>query len=249
MMIPVTCRTGLQVFFLLLLVGQTNGRVTAPARLKAPLDKPFTLTCTVSKERSDSLRKVLWLDTQNQTLLTYEPGDKESILAQQHVELASSSSKDTSSITIRRVGFRDEGCYTCIFELNLSGSKQGQTCLTVDAEVTSDKNTTAVSGKKVSLSCAFGLPEKVQQILWKHTSAHGESNEVASFAKQSDPMIEPRYQGRAWLSASLSHSELTIQPVAIKDEGCYTCVYETHSDGIKSSVICLSTYGKYLLLS
>uniref|UniRef100_A0A3Q2DB48 Zgc:113337 n=1 Tax=Cyprinodon variegatus TaxID=28743 RepID=A0A3Q2DB48_CYPVA len=217
--------------------------VTAPARLKAPLDKPFTLTCTVSKERSDSLRKVLWLDTQNQTLLTYEPGDKESILAQQHVELASSSSKDTSSITIRRVGFRDEGCYTCIFELNLSGSKQGQTCLTVDAEVTSDKNTTAVSGKKVSLSCAFGLPEKVQQILWKHTSAHGESNEVASFAKQSDPMIEPRYQGRAWLSASLSHSELTIQPVAIKDEGCYTCVYETHSDGIKSSVICLSTYG------
>lgn len=120
-------------------------------------------------------------------------------------------------------------------------------CFSFPAEVTSERNKTAVSGKKASLSCSFGLPEKVQQILWKHTPAQGESTEVASFAKRSDPMIEPAYQGRVWLSASLSDSELTIQPVAIQDEGCYTCFYETHTEGTKSSVVCLSTYGKYLL--
>ncbi|PWA31220.1 hypothetical protein CCH79_00002669, partial [Gambusia affinis] len=217
------------------------GGVTAPARLKAPVDKPFTLTCTLSKDRGETLREVHWLDDKNQTLLSYQPGDRDSVSGQQHVELATSS-KDSFAITIRRVGFRDEGCYTCIFELSPSGSKQGQTCLTVDAEVTSERNKTAVSGKKASLSCSFGLPEKVQQILWKHTPAQGESTEVASFAKRSDPMIEPAYQGRVWLSASLSDSQLTIQPVAIQDEGCYTCVYETHNDGTKSSVVCLSTY-------
>uniref|UniRef100_A0A096M4Q3 Zgc:113337 n=1 Tax=Poecilia formosa TaxID=48698 RepID=A0A096M4Q3_POEFO len=223
-----------------------SGRVTAPARLKAPVDKPFTLTCTLSKDRGETLREVRWLDDKNQTLLSYQPGNRDSVSGQQHVELATSP-KDSSAITIRRVGFRDEGCYTCIFELSPSGSKQGQTCLTVDAEVTSERNKTAVSGKKASLSCSFGLPEKVQQILWKHTPAQGESTEVASFAKRSDPMIEPAYQGRVWLSASLSDSQLTIQPVAIQDEGCYTCFYETHSEGTKSSVVCLSTYGKCLL--
>jgi len=101
-----------------------------------------------------------------------------------------------------------------------------------------------VSGKRAYLSCSYGLPEKVQQIVWRHTSAQGESTEVASFAKRSDPMIEPSYQGRVWLAASLSDSQLTIQPVAIEDEGCYTCLYETHPDGPKSSVVCLSTYGK-----
>lgn len=114
------------------------------------------------------------------------------------------------------------------------------------AQVTVDGNKTAVSGKKVSLLCSYGLPEKVQQIMWRHISAQGESTDVASFAKRSDPMIEPPYQGRVWLTSSLSDSQLTIQPVAIQDEGCYTCIYETRSDGLKTSTVCLSTYGKHL---
>lgn len=117
----------LSVFF------NVQGRVTAPALLEAPVEKPFTLTCTVSRDRSESLKWVRWLDVQNQTLLSYQPGQKDSLSGQQHVELASSP-KDTSSITIRRVGFRDEGCYTCIFDIHPSGSKQGRTCLTVTCE-------------------------------------------------------------------------------------------------------------------
>lgn len=114
------------------------------------------------------------------------------------------------------------------------------------AQVTVESNKTAVSGKKASLSCSYGLPEKVQQVTWKHTSAEGVITEVASYAKRSDPMIEPPYQGRVWLSASLSDSQLTIQPVAIQDEGCYTCLYTTHPEGDKSSTVCLATYGKHV---
>ncbi|XP_068560999.1 OX-2 membrane glycoprotein isoform X1 [Cebidichthys violaceus] len=241
MMIQACCRKGVQLCLILLMVGRLQGRVTAPERLEAPVEKPFTLTCSVSRERGESLRQVRWLDVQNQTLLSYQPGNKDSVSGQQYVELASSP-KDTSAITIRRVGFRDEGCYTCIFDMHPSGSKQGVTCLTVTSQVTVESNKTAVSGKKASLSCSYGLPEKVQQIVWKHTSAQGDSTEVASFAKRSDPMIEPSFQGRVWLSASLSESQLTIQPVAIQDEGCYTCLYNTHPDGPKTSTVCLVTY-------
>ncbi|XP_030613249.1 OX-2 membrane glycoprotein [Archocentrus centrarchus] len=239
MMIQASC---LQLCLILLMVGHLQGRVTAPQRLEAPVEKPFTLTCTILRERGEFLRQVRWLDVQNQTLLSYEPDNRDSVSGQQHVELASSSSKDTSAITIRRVGFRDEGCYTCIFELYPSGSRQGWTCLMVTSQVTVDSNKTAVSGKKASLSCSYGLPEKVQQVVWRYTSAQGESTDLASFAKQSNPMIKLPYQGRFWLTASLSDSQLTIQPVAIQDEGCYTCMYETHSDGQKSSTVCLSTY-------
>ncbi|KAK2839911.1 hypothetical protein Q5P01_013651 [Channa striata] len=231
----------LQVCLVLLMVGGLHGRVTTPERLEAPVGKPFNLTCSVSKERGESVRQVRWLDVQNQTLLTYQPGNRDSVSGQQHVELTTSP-KDGSAITIHRVGFRDEGCYTCIFDMHPSGSKQGQTCLTVTAQVTVERNKTAISGKKASLSCSYGLPEKVLDIKWKHRSGRGDSTDVASFAKQSDPMIEPLYQGRVWLSTSLSDSRLTIQPVAIQDEGCYTCLYNTYSDGLKSSTVCLSTY-------
>uniref|UniRef100_A0A8C6NNA9 Zgc:113337 n=2 Tax=Nothobranchius furzeri TaxID=105023 RepID=A0A8C6NNA9_NOTFU len=239
---PVSCRKALQVSLLLLLAGHLHCRLTAPALLKAPVGKPFTLTCSISRDRGESVRQVRWLDVQNQTLLSYQPMNKDSVSGQQHVELAPSSSKDSSSIIIHRVGFRDEGCYTCIFDLQPSGSKQGQTCLTVDAQVTSDRNKTAVSGKRASLSCSYGLPEKVKQVMWLHSPTGGQPSEVASYAQRSDPMIEPAYQGRVWLTPSLSDSQLTIQPVAIQDEGCYTCTYETHSDEKKSSVVCLSTY-------
>ncbi|KAM4608353.1 OX-2 membrane glycoprotein [Polymixia lowei] len=241
MMIEASFRQGLQLCLSLLMVVRLQGRVTAPERLEAPVELPFTLTCSVVRERGESLRQVRWLDVQNQTLLTYQPSQKDSASGQQHVELAPSP-KDTSAITIRRVGFRDEGCYTCIFDLHPSGSRQGQTCLTVTSRIAADSNKTAVSGKKASLSCSYGLPEKVQQVVWRHTSQQGESSELASYAKRSDPMIEPPYQGRVWLTASLSHSQLTIQPVTIQDEGCYTCLYNTHPEGPKSSTVCLSTY-------
>lgn len=231
----------MQLYLSLLIVVRLQGRVTAPDRLEAPVESPFTLTCMVSRARGDTLKQVRWMDVQNQTLLTYQPGQPDSVSGQQHVEL-SPSAKDTSAITIRRVGFRDEGCYTCIFDLASSGAQEGRICLIVTSRITADRNTTAVSGKQASLSCFYGLPEKVQQVTWMHRSEQGASSEVASYAKRSDPMIEPSYQGRVWLSTSLSHSQLIIQPLSFQDEGCYICQYHIHPDGPKSAAVCLAVY-------
>ena len=54
------------------------------------------------------------------------------------------------------------------------------------ARLTSEGNKTAVSGKQASLSCSYGLPEKVQQVLWKRTVEQGDSGEIASYAKRRD---------------------------------------------------------------
>lgn len=206
------------------------------------MEQPFTLSCSLSRGQGGSLKQVRWLDVKNQTLLSYQPGEMDSVSGQQHVELAPSSAKGTSAIIIRRVGFRDEGCYTCIFDLTSSESKEGRICLTVTSRLTSDGNKTAVSGKQASLSCFYGLPEKVQHVLWKRTVEQGDSGDIASYAKRSDPMIEPPFQGKAWLSASLSQSQLTLQPVTTQDEGCYTCQYHTYPEGTKTATTCLSVY-------
>ena len=107
--------------------------MVAPPQLEAPVEQPFTLTCSVSGVRGDAVRQVRWLDVKNQTLLSHQPGQVDSVSGQQHVQLARST-KDSSAITIRRVGFRDEGCYTCIFDLQPGGSEEGRTCLTVTCE-------------------------------------------------------------------------------------------------------------------
>ncbi len=110
-----------------------SGRVSAPIRVEASVEQPFTLSCTLVKARGESVHQIRWLDVQNQTLITYQPGEKDSVSGQQHVELASSP-RDASAITIKRVSYRDEGCYTCIFDLYPKGSREGQTCLTVTGE-------------------------------------------------------------------------------------------------------------------
>ncbi|KAK7882491.1 hypothetical protein WMY93_028665 [Mugilogobius chulae] len=202
MRVLVNCAIFLPVFLLLLLAGRLQGKVTAPQYMLAPVNKPFTLTCSVSRERGETLRQVRWIDVENQTLLTYQPGNKDSVSGQQHVELGPAP-KDTSNVILTRVSFRDEGCYTCIFDMHPSGSQQGTTCITVTSQVIADRNKTAVIGKKTLLSCSYGLPEKVEQVEWKHAALDGQFSPVASYAKQSDPMIEPAYEGRAWLSSSL----------------------------------------------
>lgn len=113
--------------------GRVSGRVSAPARLEALVEQPFTLSCTLVKDRGESVRQIRWLDVQNQMLISYQPGQQDSMSGQQHVELAASP-RDASAITIRRVSYRDEGCYTCIFDIHPNTSREGQTCLTVTGE-------------------------------------------------------------------------------------------------------------------
>ncbi|TSM60519.1 OX-2 membrane glycoprotein [Bagarius yarrelli] len=231
----------LQFFISLSIVSSINGRVVAPPRVEAAVDQPFTLSCTLAKSRGEQVKQVRWLDMKNKTLISYVPGQPETISGQHHVEL-SEGPKDSSKVLIKRVSSRDEGCYSCIFDVYPTGSKEGQTCLTVTASVTHGGNKTVVRGKQATLSCLYGLPEKVQQILWKKVVDRGVFQEVASFAKRSDPVIEEKYADRTSLTRSLSDSQLTLYPVKIEDEGCYVCQFHTYPEGTKSAISCLNVF-------
>lgn len=231
----------LQMCVSLLMVSRLQGRVSTPARLEAKVDQPFTLSCTLVKSKGETVHQIRWMDAQNQTLISYQPGQPDSVSGQQHVELAAPS-RDASAINIKRVSYRDEGCYTCIFDIFSKGSREGQTCLTVTATVISGGNKTAVGGKEASLGCRYGLPEKVKQLFWKKIVNKAETREVAFFAKQSDPVIEKEYMDRLSLSPSLSDTQLTLWPVKTEDEGCYTCEFHTYPDGTKSATSCLTVY-------
>ncbi|XP_077072865.1 OX-2 membrane glycoprotein [Siphateles boraxobius] len=231
----------LQICMSLVMVSRLQGRVSAPARLEALVEQPFTLSCTLVKAKGESVNQIRWLDVQNQTLINYQPGQQDSVSGQQHVELAASP-RDASAITIKRVSYRDEGCYTCIFDVYPRGSREGQTCLTVTATVIPEGNKTAVGGKQASLACRYALPEKVKQVLWKKIVNKAESREVAFFAKQSDPVIEEEFVDRASLNPSLSDTELTLWPVRAEDEACYTCEFHTYPDGTKSATSCLTIF-------
>ncbi|XP_012687341.1 OX-2 membrane glycoprotein [Clupea harengus] len=243
-MLDVTLVRCLQLCVSVTLVSRLEGRVSAPARVEAVVGKPFTLSCTlVKKGTGDSVTQVRWLDPKNQTLIAYQPGRKDTVSGQQHVELVSSPG-DSSQISIKRVSYRDEGCYTCTFDVYPSGAREGTTCLTVTGVVTHGGNKTAVSGKMATLNCHFGLPEKVQQVLWRRRLAGPpvEWQDVVSFVPEGEPETKEEYQDRATVSSSLADSELSLRPVRVEDEGCYSCEFHTYPDGTKSSTVCLTIY-------
>ncbi|TRZ01571.1 hypothetical protein DNTS_001896 [Danionella cerebrum] len=240
-MLEISLPRYLHVCLSLAMVSRLQGRVSAPARLEALVEQPFTLSCTLVKTRGESVHQIRWVDVQNQTLISYLPGQEDSVSGQQHVELAPSP-REASSITIKRVSFRDEGCYTCIFDLDPGGSRLGHTCLTVTARVIPQGNKTAVGGRQVTLGCRYGLPEKVKHVLWKKIVNKAKTSEVAYFAKESDPVIEEEFLERASLSPSLSDTQLTIWTVQAADEACYSCEFHTEQDNIKSATSCLTVY-------
>lgn len=112
-----------------------GSRVSATARVEAVVGKPHALACVlVKKAAGESVTQIRWIDPKNQTLVSYMPGRLDSVSGQQHVEVVSSPG-DSSHISIKRVSYRDEGCYTCIFDVYPTGSKEGSTCLTVTGEM------------------------------------------------------------------------------------------------------------------
>ncbi|KAI1899780.1 hypothetical protein AGOR_G00065270 [Albula goreensis] len=217
-----------------------SGKVTAPRSVQAMVNLPFTLGCNFTKRGGDSLKQVRWLDGQNATLLTYTPGQP-AVVADHRVEPAATR-RHTSAITIKRVGPKDEGCYRCVFDVQPGAPQEGQTCLTVTAKVISEGNKTAVSGRSAYLSCTYGLSQKVLQILWRKVLGRGNFSDVASYAQQGDPVIEEPLQGRVYVSHTLDKSKLYFSPVKTEDEGCYTCEFQSVSDGSKSAISCITVY-------
>ncbi|KPP65417.1 hypothetical protein Z043_116169, partial [Scleropages formosus] len=217
------------------------GKVVAHPHVQVPVDRPVTLSCNLTLTRDEKLKQVRWLDGRNVTFLTYLPRQRPSITDPEHVVLTTAT-RDSSAITIRRAGPIDEGCYTCQFDVFPTGMQEGQTCLTLTATPSSNGNVTAVSGKAATLSCRYGLPKRVQQVLWMKAAAQGELSDVASFAKRGEPTVLNPLRGRVSISRTLDESHLSIKPVRMEDEGCYVCEFHAYPEGIKSASACLTVY-------
>lgn len=214
----------------------------APASLSAVEGHPFTLGCNITLGEQDSVRQVRWLNMHSEVLLAYQPGEPAKISNRLPNVEFTPSQYDASSITIKSAGPGDEGCYRCIFDVYPSGAQEGQTCLSITAKMGMEGNKTVVSGKQVTLSCWYSLPERVQQVLWSKTAEQGDTTSVASYAKQGQSRVEEPFRGRVSLSRSLGNTQLTIQQVTTEDEACYTCEFHSYPEGTRSSTACLSVY-------
>ena len=105
-------------------------------------------------------------------------------------------------------------------------------------------NKTAISGKPITLSCWYSLPERVRQVLWRKTAEQGDTTTVASYNKLGHHNVEEHFRGRVSLSRTLDDTQMTIQSVATEDEACYICEFHTYPDGSRSATACLSVYGE-----
>nr|XP_057908422.1 poliovirus receptor homolog isoform X2 [Doryrhamphus excisus] len=230
---------------LLLWIGgtsSTQGEVIPSSALNAEAGKPVLLGCNVTTATGDSVHQVRWLDRHNKLLLAYEERAAVRISHRSPGVQLAASNKDSSYITITRVLPEDEGCYRCIFDVFPKGSQEGSACVTVTAKVHLDGNKTALSGKPSTLSCWYSLPERVQQVLWKKTVQRGHTITVAAYSKQGHYNIQEALKSRLSLTRSLDDTRLGFQAVAIEDEACYTCEFNTYPDGTRSATACLSVY-------
>ncbi|XP_028836711.1 OX-2 membrane glycoprotein [Denticeps clupeoides] len=231
----------LRLCLLLMLVSRLEGEVVAPSHVHAVAGLPFIMGCNVTIASGQSLKQVRWQDSHGRTILSYLASTPSTVTGVGRVELATFHSH-TSAITIKRATLQDEGCYHCIFDIYPTGAQEGKTCLSVTARVDLEGNKTVVSGTSASLSCKYGLAERVRQVLWSKTAEQGDTTTVASFIRHSRPVIQDAYQGHVSLSRSLGETRLFLKPVSTEDEGCYTCEFHTYPDGAKSATACISVY-------
>ncbi|XP_023658804.2 OX-2 membrane glycoprotein isoform X1 [Paramormyrops kingsleyae] len=234
-------RRCLQLSLLLLMVSPLQGKVSAQPHVQVLVGLPATLRCNLALSGSEVLKQVRWVDGRNVTVLSYVSRHSVSAVEPERVTLTSAT-RDSSAITISMAGPRDEGCYTCIFDVYPTGPQEAQTCLVLTAKVTPDGNHTAVSGRQATLACRYGLARRVQQVQWMKAGERGDSSDVASFNKHGEPIILDALLGRISLSRTLDESRLFFRPVRTEDEGCYTCEFHAYPEGVRSAVVCLTVY-------
>lgn len=214
----------------------------APASLTAEVGRPLVLGCNITTATGDTVRQVRWINKHSKAILVYEQSVPVRISHQDPNVQLTASHNDASYITIKSVRPVDGGCYRCMFDVYPKGSQEGSTCVSVTGKVHTEGNKTAISGKPVTLSCWYNLPERVRQVLWRKTAEQGDTTTVASYTKHGHYNTEVEFKGRVSLSRTLGDTQLTIGPVFTEDEACYTCEFHAYPDGTKSATTCLAIH-------
>ncbi|XP_061627993.1 OX-2 membrane glycoprotein-like isoform X1 [Phyllopteryx taeniolatus] len=235
----------LDTFALLLLwIGGPSGargEVASRASVSAEAGRPLLLGCNVTTATGDSVHQVRWLDGRDELLLAYRHATPIRVSHRAPGVRLVSWRRDSSYIAIAEARPQDEGCYRCIFDVFPAGSQQGSTCVSVTARAHQDGDEKAQRGEPAALSCRYGLPDRVLQVLWKKTAEGGGGVTVASYSPGHYD-VEETLRGRLSLSQSLGRTRLAFRAVGVEDEACYTCEFHTFPDGTRSATACLSVY-------
>lgn len=218
----------------------TRAQVSAPASLTVLAGRPLLLGCNITTAPGDAVRQVRWLNQSGDVLLAYEQNVPVRISHQEPLVRLAAAHRHRSAITLQ--GVRHDGCYRCLFDVFPTGTQEGNTCVHVTGEVLMEGNRTAVGGRSITLSCVYGLPERVRQVLWRRRAEQGDSSTVASLTKHRHHSVGEAFRDRVSLGSGLGETRLSIEPVRLEDEACYTCEFHTYPDGSRSATACLSVY-------
>ncbi|XP_068122298.1 CD226 antigen-like [Hyperolius riggenbachi] len=133
-----------------------------------------------------------------------------------------------TAITVYKAYTEDEGCYTCVFHIFPTGSKQDQACLKISGEVLTEKYHKVRSGAAVTMKCTLRGSHNVLQASWKKNE-----EKIASYVPNRTT-IEPQYEKKLTMSMEKgSVSTITIGKATINDEGEYTCLFSVFPTGSK----------------
>ncbi|XP_042298850.1 OX-2 membrane glycoprotein-like [Sceloporus undulatus] len=122
--------------------------------------------------------------------------------------------------------------FICIFWPDVTGATQ----------VIHKSVQTATAGDNVTLNCQLTGKHDIVQITWQKEHGKNKTN-IATFSESHGSRVLGKYQSNVQLFQSgMAISAITFHTVALKDEGCYDCIFNTFPLGSISGKTCLRVY-------
>ncbi|XP_015261436.1 PREDICTED: OX-2 membrane glycoprotein-like [Gekko japonicus] len=116
------------------------------------------------------------------------------------------------------------------------------TVVTGAAQVIHKSVQTAIAGENVTLYCQLAESYDVVQVTWQKEHGKDKTN-IATYSTTHGPKVLGKYQNHVHISQSgLSVSTITFHAVTVKDEGCYSCIFNTFPLGSMPGRTCLQVY-------
>ncbi|KAM3836335.1 OX-2 membrane glycoprotein-like [Vipera latastei] len=156
--------------------------------------KNVTLFCQLAKNHD--IVQVTWQKKQT-NIATYSKAYGATVLSNQsNIHLSPRSNLTFSAITFNGVTFKDEGCYSCIFNTFPLGPISGRTCLKVYALTEPEINVRQVTN-----------PDNMEEIREINCSVTGRPAPVITWKMKKSLQIKPK-------SYMISHSNKTVTVIS-----------------------------------
>lgn len=95
------------------------------------------------------------------------------------------------------------------------------------------------TGKNVTLFCQLAKNHDIVQVTWQKNQTN-----IATYSKASGATVLSNQRNIHLSPSNLTFSAITFNGVTFKDEGCYSCIFNTFPLGPISGKTCLKVYGK-----